>query len=109
MAIKFKWVGFSDDGCYHVESKHLFDTQESCYMDMMNTAIDKMKWNVDFTDVQEDCDPYEEGGLIKTKGSLMGNDDMNLGIFYKLECHPHKIEHRSYSGLYTYLIKVVEC
>ena len=105
----FKWVAESDDGCFNDESVRSFPTQEECYMDMMNHAVNKMKWNIDYKDVTSDVELYEEDGLVKTSGEIAKGyfdppAEDNWCIGYRLECHPHMIQHKSYSGIYTYKI-----
>lgn len=84
----YKWVASSDDGCYEVDSQHLFTDKCLCYCDMRNAALAKMKWNTnydeDFADV---CD-----------GDYIG---------YEVQFYQDKIIHKSYSGTYTY--EIVEC
>lgn len=105
----FKWIAESDDGSFHDESSRIFATQRECYEDMLIAATEKMRWNVTYNDVIEDCEIYEEDGLVKTPGEMIdyGGEHApgdNWAIGYRLECHPHMIQHASYSGLYTYRI-----
>lgn len=104
----FKWIAESNDG-WTDESDRKFQTQAECYSDMLVAATRKMRWNVDFNDVCEDCMAYEEDGIIKTSGMMLDHcgrhsPGANWCIGYRLECHPHMIQHASYSGLYTYRI-----
>lgn len=80
--IGFKWVGESNDGCYHGESEKQFTTLRECYEDMRNAALEKAKWNTQF---DED---FEDGVVIG----------------YEFKFHPLKITHESYSGIYTYRV-----
>ena len=64
--MKYAWTAKSDDGCFEDKSEKVFNTQEECYMDMMNHAIDKMKWNVEYEDVIDGQNLIENGGLKKT-------------------------------------------
>ena len=101
--MKYAWTAKSDDGCFEDKSEKVFNTQEECYMDMMNHAIDKMKWNVEYEDVIEGQNIIENGGLKKTNevGKYAGY------IGYDVKFMPHKIVHTSYSGTYTYEIVTV--
>lgn len=109
--VRYRWVASSDDGAWDDESSKTFYKQSDCYKDMMEHAIDKMKWNVEWDDVTTDCNAYEEDGLIKTDGEMDARENQvggdTWGIYYKLECHPHMIQHLSGSGLYTYKIETV--
>lgn len=82
---KYKWIASSDDGCFEDESCKEFTSKEECYNDMRNAALEKMKWNTEFYD----CD-----------------DDDTLG--YRVHFSKNKIIHESYSGVYTYEIKAVQ-
>ena len=99
--MKYLWTANSDDGCFEDKSEKAFDTQEECYMDMMNHAVNKMKWNVEYSDVMEDQHLIDDNGLIRTdEKSMQGGY-----IGYEARFYPHKIVHTSYSGTYTYEIK----
>ena len=99
--MKYLWTAISDDGCFEDKSEKVFDTQEECYMDMMNHAVNKMKWNVAYGDVTEDQHLIDDNGLIRTdEKSMQGGF-----IGYEARFYPHKIVHTSYSGTYTYEIK----
>lgn len=104
--IKYKWICTSDDG-YKEDSEFdhnkVFDTQEEAYNDMRETAINKLFWNTDYNDVQDDCATYEEDGIVKSSGDMTSEED-NWAIHYSVDFHPHMIQHNSYSGLYTYKI-----
>ena len=78
---KYTWKASSDDGSYEVVSPATFDTKESAYEDMRAAALEKMKWNTDFYDVEEDNT-----------------------IGYTAHFSRNKIVHESYSGIYTYEI-----
>ena len=95
--MKYRWTASSDDGSFSDSSAKTFDTQAECYMDMMNHAIDKMKWNVEWNDVCDDCVivPNKDGILI---GSSC--------IEYNAQFFTDKIIHKSYSGIYTYSIMI---
>ena len=110
--VRYRWVASSDDGVYEEESTKTFYKQSDCYNDMMQHAIDKIKWNVEWDDVISDCNAFDEDGLIKTDGEMNSRGDQvggdTWGIYYQLECHPHMIQHLSGSGLYTYKIEIVD-
>lgn len=82
---KYKWVAASNDGAFEDESCKEFTSKRECYNDMRNAALEKMKWNTEFTN----CD-----------------DNDTLG--YKVHFSQNKIIHESYSGVYTYEIKEVQ-
>jgi hypothetical protein len=88
-SIKYKWIVSSDDGAYIDESEKFFDTENDCYNDMRNSALEKMKWNtefdVDFLDVED--------------GDYIG---------YRVKFFKNKIIHTSYSGTYTYEIVAID-
>lgn len=81
---KYKWVAESNDRSFEDESRRDFTSKEDCYNDMRNAALEKMKWNTEFYDV---------------------DDNDTLG--YKVHFSKNKIVHESYSGVYTYEIKEV--
>lgn len=83
MAERFKWVAFSHDTAYEVNSEHCFATKDECYNDMRNTVLSKMKWN---TEYKEDF------------------GDGTTAISYKVWFEQGMIVHQSYSGTYVYLI-----
>lgn len=73
-------------------------------MDMMEHAVNKMKWNVEYSDVQEGQHLIDNNGLIRTdEKSMQGGY-----VGYEARFYPHKIVHTSYSGTYTYEIKIQE-
>lgn len=78
---KYKWFANSSDGSFDDESKEYFTSKEECYNDMRNSALEKMKWNTEWEDV---------------------DDDDTIG--YRVHFSRNKIIHESYSGLYTYVI-----
>ena len=94
-AAKYYWEAHSDDECYN-ESSRLFDTQEECYADMMDCAVNKMKWNIEWEDVVSDSATTTESNGIVTTGEPIG---------YELKVNANEIVHKSYSGTYTYTIK----
>ena len=85
---KCRWECSSDDGSFTDDSRRTFDTQEECYNDMRNSALEKMKWNTEWCDVNDCAD-----------GDFIG---------YKVSFFKDKIIHKSYSGTYTYIIKKIE-
>jgi hypothetical protein len=96
-AYKFYWTAESDDGAWSDKSK-LFETQEECYADMMNHAIDKMKWNVEWDDLVSDT-----ATVVSTNGIVTTREP----IGYELKVNADEITHTSYSGTYTWKIKRV--
>lgn len=93
----YYFTGTDDGGCYSVTST-TYSTQEECYMAMMNCAIEKMKWNVEWEDVLDGQQQHDVKGILKS-------DETNGGyIGYEAKFYPHKIVHTSYSGTYTYEI-----
>lgn len=95
--MKYAWKGHSDDGCYDVKSEKTFDTQEECYADMVKVAVDKMKWNTEYSDVTSDCVVQEIDGIKVC----------DAPCHYVADFYSHKIVHTSYSGTYTYEIVTV--
>jgi hypothetical protein len=83
--VKYKWVAECSDGAFNDESKELYQTKEECYCYMRDAALEKMKWNTEFT---HDFD---------------GEDD---SIGYEVSFSQNEIKHISYSGTYTY--KIIE-
>ena len=83
MAKRFKWVAFSHDWSYEVDSHSTFVTKDACYNDMRDAVLGKMKWN---TEYKED---FEDG---------------TSAISYKVWFEQGMIVHKSYSGTYVYLI-----
>lgn len=79
--MKYSWKAKSNDGSYEAQSCRFFDTREEAYNDMRNEALEKMKWNTEFYDVEEED---------------------TLG--YSVHFSKNKIVHESYSGIYTYEI-----
>lgn len=92
--MKYTWKAQSDDGCFVDECEKVFGTQEECYMDMMDHAVNKMKWNVEWDDVMEVNNAQDKDGIIRN-GSFLG---------YEARFYTDKIVHTSYSGTYTYEI-----
>lgn len=82
---KYRWVAESNDRSFEDESRQEFTSKEECYNDMRSAALEKMKWNTEFTDCDE-------------------NDTLG----YKVHFSQNKIIHESYSGVYTYEIKEVQ-
>lgn len=78
--MKYSWKAKSDDGCYETQGM-LFSTKQEAYNDMRHYALEKMKWNTEWTDVEEEDT-----------------------IGYKVHFSQNKIVHESYSGIYTYEI-----
>lgn len=81
---KYKWIAESNDGAFTDESKNIFSTEEECYNDMRNSALEKMKWNTEYNDDLYDVDTISYDVIFSQK----------------------QIIHKSYSGVYTY--KIVE-
>ena len=78
--MKYSWRASSNDGCYETQGM-LFSTKQEAYNDMRHYALEKMKWNTEWEDVEEDDT-----------------------IGYKVHFSRNKIVHESYSGIYTYEI-----
>lgn len=78
--MKYSWKAKSDDGCYETQGM-LFSTKQEAYNDMRHYALEKMKWNTEWEDVEEDDT-----------------------IGYEVHFSRNKIVHKSYSGIYTYEI-----
>lgn len=99
--MKYYWACESSDG-FTDNSTAFFKSQSDCYTDMLNHAIDKIKWNTEWTDLVEPNDKPNDDGMIT-------NDELDLShIHYDLDFYPDKIVHKSYSGTYTYQIKTIQ-
>lgn len=79
--MKYTWKATSDDGCYEDKGRRWFDTQKEAYEDMREYALEKMQWNTEWEDVDE-----------------------NNTLGYEVHFSRNKIVHESYSGTYTYEI-----
>lgn len=79
--MKYTWKATSDDGCYEDKGRRWFDTKKEAYEDMREYALEKMQWNTEWEDVDE-------------------NDTLG----YEVHFSRNKIVHESYSGIYTYEI-----
>ena len=90
-----KWVAFSTDGSYEDESKIAFNGIETCYNNMRRAVLEKMTWNTEW----EDFDYVDELGYKFNR---------NNSISYDVKFLPHIITHKSYSGLYIYMIDYEE-
>lgn len=93
--IGYEWTATSNDGVVDVDSVKAFSSQKACYEDMMNHAVETLKWNIEWEDF-DDCGT--EDGLVIAK----------IPIGYNLEVNTHKIVRTSNSGTYTYEIKPIE-
>lgn len=78
---KYSWIASSDDGCYEAKGSRWFDTKKEAYEDMREHALEKMQWNTEWEDVDE-----------------------NSTLGYEVHFSRDKIVHESYSGIYTYEI-----
>jgi hypothetical protein len=78
--VHYKWNVTCNDGSIDEDSEKTFASEQECYEDMRNAALEKMKWNTEFLHDFED----------------------NETIGYEVKFSPRKITHNSYSGLYTY-------
>ena len=79
--MKYSWKASSNDGCYEDKGSRWFDTKKEAYEDMREYALEKMQWNTEWEDVDE-------------------NDTLG----YEVHFSRNKIVHESYSGTYTYEI-----
>lgn len=79
--MKYTWKATSDDGCYEDKGRRWFDTKKEAYEDMREYALEKMQWNTEWEDVDE-----------------------NNTLGYEVHFSRNKIVHESYSGTYTYEI-----
>lgn len=85
--MKYSWKAKSDDGAFEDNGK-CFATKEDAYNDMRNHALEKMKWNTEWSDFSD-----------------MAKEDW---IGYNVKFHQEYIIHESYSGTYTYEIVEVQ-
>jgi hypothetical protein len=81
--MKYSWTASSNDGSFE-DNGRWFDTHEEAYEDMRFHAMEKMKWNTEW----EDFSDLPEGDFIA----------------YDVHFSRNSIVHRSYSGIYTYVI-----
>lgn len=80
---KCKWVAFSNDGAYEDFSREVFDDKKSCYENMRQAVLEKMKWNTEFDE------------------DFTESDD---AVGYKVRFTQDEIIHCSFSGVYVYRI-----
>lgn len=80
--MKYYWKAKSNDGSYEERSSKDFPTKKEAYEDMRNHALEKMKWNTEWEDL----------------------DDNGDSIGYEVHFSQNEIIHKSYSGEYTYQI-----
>lgn len=99
----YYFTGKSDDGSYDFTSV-VYGSQKECYEKMMDFAVNKMKWNVEWEDVIDGQHLVNgEDGIVRA------DEDENTParggyIGYEARFYPHKIVHTSYSGTYTFVI-----
>lgn len=79
--MEYSWKAASNDGSYEAQPYKWFATKEDAYNDMRDEALEKMKWNTEFYDVEE-------------------KDTLGYSVHFS----KNKIVHESYSGVYTYEI-----
>lgn len=79
--MKYSWKAKSDDGAFEDKGHRWFDSKREAYEDMREYAFEKMMWNTEWEDVDE-----------------------NNSIGYDMHLSRNKIVHTSYSGTYTYEI-----
>lgn len=77
-----KWVGFSNDGSYKMESSRIFGSKEECYNDMRAEVLNKMTWNTEY------------------RADLSDGSAVSYKVWFESEL----IVHSSYSGVYVYKI-----
>lgn len=80
---KCKWVAFSNDGAYEDFSREVFDDKKSCYENMRQAVLEKMKWNTEFDEDFTEADD---------------------AVGYKVRFTQNEIIHCSFSGVYVYRI-----
>lgn len=80
---KCKWVAYSNDGAYEDFSRGVFEDKKSCYNDMRNAVLNKMKWNTEFDEDFTEADD---------------------AVGYKVRFAQDMIIHASFSGIYVYKI-----
>lgn len=79
--MEYSWKAASNDGCYEAQPYKWFATKEDAYNDMRDEALEKMKQNTEFYDVE-------------------GEDTLGYSVHFS----KNKIVLESYSGTYTYEI-----
>ena len=82
---RYSWKASSNDGSFEDDGQVWFKTHKEAYEDMRNHALEKMKWNTEWHDLDD----------IEDKDNWIG---------YDVKFHPNYIVHESYSGIYTYEI-----
>ena len=80
--MKYSWKAWSDDGCFEDKSRREFSTKKEAYLDMREYALEKVQWNTQWDDL----------------------DDNNDSIGSSMSFSQNQIVHQSYSGFYTYEI-----
>lgn len=79
--MEYSWKAASNDGSYEAQPYTWFATKEDAYNDMRDEALEKIRWNTEFYDVEE-------------------KDTLGYSVHFS----QNKIVHESYSGVYTYEI-----
>lgn len=87
MAVRYKWIGCSNDYSYEEKSKVVFNSKKDCYNSMRDAVLNKMKWNTE----------YDEDFVHK--------DD---AVGYEVRFTQDMIVHSSFSGCYVYKIILEE-
>lgn len=82
---RYSWKASSDDGSFEDEGQVWFKTHKEAYEDMRVYALEKMKWNTEWSDLDD-------------------IEDEDNWIGYNVKFNPNYIVHESYSGVYTYEI-----
>lgn len=82
---RYSWKASSNDGSYEDEGQVWFKTHREAYEDMRVHALEKMKWNTEWSDLDD-------------------IEDEDNWIGYNVKFNPNYIVHESYSGIYTYEI-----
>ena len=79
---RYSWKAFSDEGSFEDKGSKWFNSHKEAYYDMRKNALEKMKWNTEWEDL----------------------DDNGDSIGYSVSFSKNQIVHASYSGIYTYEI-----
>ena len=79
----YQWVAYSHDDAFEDDGRLIFAGEKECYNAMRNAVLNKMTWNTEYSEDFPD-------------------EDTTIG--YRLIFKKNMIVHKSYSGVYVYVI-----
>jgi hypothetical protein len=79
----YQWVAYSHDDSFEDDGRLIFAGEKECYNAMRNAVLNKMTWNTEYSEDFPDA------------GTTIG---------YRLIFKKNMIVHKSYSGVYVYVI-----